>query len=166
MRGKSIKNQTKAGAVKSIAQLWCLRILMQCGAHRKFIERDGFGNDDVLMLLGMDEYIDQDIEKQDALTLLRKMQAAAESGAYSPPQVLIDNMAYILDRISLNKIETELLTFAIMLHTEIGLEESAEMLGNIDKSKLIRHLATILAYSQRDISQALSMNGQLTVPVY
>jgi len=156
---KTINESSEQG----ILFLWCLRILVPCGGHRKFVEKDGFSSDEVLALLGMEEFDEQEIDKPAITKYLKLMLADAEKKKWKHHQVLTNNLSNILDRISLSPVETELLMFSILLHTESSLEDCSETLGSLDKSKLIRFLSIILGHPQRSISQALSMSGQLAL---
>lgn len=147
----------------NIIYLWCLRMLVVCSGHRKFVEKDGFSSEEVLNILGLDKYTEKEVTRSTAIKQLKKMHAEAERQSFSYPRVLLNNLCHILKRISLNRVETDLLMFSIMLHTETGLDECAETLGNQDKSKLIRFTSSILDHSQQAISKALSMNGQLAL---
>jgi len=148
---------------KNIIYLWSLRILLVCGGYRKFVEKTGFNSDELVSVLGLEKYAEKDVKRSAAIKKLKKMHAAAEMRRYSYPQVLQNNLTHLLERISLNRVETDILIFSILLHTETGLEECADTLGSLDKSKLIRFLSVILDYPQRDISKALSMTGQLAL---
>jgi len=148
---------------KQITYLWALRILVTCGGYRKFVEKKEFSSDEVVALLGLEKYAEKGVKRSCAIKTLRRMHADAEKQAFSYPPVLQDNLTHLLERISLNRVETDILLFSILLHTEEGLEECADTLGNLDKSKLIRFLSIILDHLQRDIVKALTMTGQLAL---
>jgi SpoVK/Ycf46/Vps4 family AAA+-type ATPase len=160
----TVSQSEKSGsAEKSIIYLWCLRMLMACGGYRKFVGQGGFSDDEVVATLGLEKYAEKDVKRSAAIKKLKQMHADAEKQSYALPRVLVDNLSRILDRISLGNVDTDILMFSILLHTEEGLEECANTLGNIDKSRLIRFLAIVLDHPQRDVSKALSMNGQLAL---
>jgi len=147
----------------SMIELWCLRMLVLCGGYRKFIEKDGFSSDEVLAVLGLEEYAEQEIDRPAFIKLLKQQHLRMEREHYAYPKTLRDNLSHILDRIPLNKVEKNILVFAIILKTEIALEECTDTLGNLDKAKLMRALSTILALPLRDITAALAINGRLAM---
>jgi len=148
---------------KQIIYLWSLRILIACGGYRKFVEKSSFNSDEIVSVLGLTRYAEKGFKRASAIKKLKKMHADTECRKYRFPAVLQDNLTHLLNRIALHRVETDILMFSILLHTEEGLEECAETLGNLDKSKLIRFLAMILNHPQRDVSKALAMNGQLAL---
>ncbi len=162
-RKRKERIQKKEGESTDIIRLWCLRMLMRCGGYRKFIKRRGFTDDDVLLALGMESYIDREIERKEALDILRRLHCEAESGRYEIPGNLRLNLPLILNRISLNKVEADVLVFSVLLHAEAGMRECADLLGRMDKGKLVRHLSVILGHAEREISSALASRGQLAV---
>jgi len=148
---------------KDIMYLWCLRILIPCGGYRKFVEKKGFSSNETASILGLEIYTEKDVKHAAAIKKLKQMHADAEQHTFSYPPVLQDNLAHLFDRISLNMVETDVLIFSILLHTETGLEECADTLGSLDKSKLIRFLAIMLGHPQRELAKALATTGQLAL---
>jgi len=148
---------------KNIMYLWCLRMLVLCSGYRRFVGKSGFSSDEVLSILGLEKYVEKDVKRAAAIKKLKQMHVDAEQQAFSYPSSLQDNLAQLLDRISLNRVETDVLAFSILLHTESGLEECTDTLGSLDKSKLIRFLAIILGHPQRELTKALTTTGQLAL---
>jgi len=160
---------TTAGTIEpfsddlKIIELWCLRMLVLHGGHRKFITKDGFSSDDVLVALGLDEYIDKDVDRSEFMPVLRERLEHTEKQNYALPENLARNINAVRQQVSLSDVEVSLLGFTVLLHAEQALGECADTLGGLDKNKLIRALATTLGYSNREIAQALSVKGQLAL---
>jgi len=146
-----------------IIELWCLRILILCGGHRKFVEKYGVSSDEVLEAVGLGEYAEKEMDRPAFIGLLRERHRRAEQKRYDYPETLLNNLSRILGRISLNRVETDILTFSIMLHTEETLEACADTLGSLDKARLIRALSRILALPHREVSSALATSGHLAM---
>jgi len=140
-----------------------MRMLMLQGGHRKFITKRGFSSDEVLMALSLDEFIEKEVDRPVFIKLLRERYDAAEKAGYSLPNNLENNIAVVRDQLSLNDVETSLLAFTVLLHSEQSLEDCAATLGQLDKNRLIRALSTTLAYSQQEIASALAVKGQLAL---
>jgi len=155
--------RSKSPHSTSMIELWCLRVLVLCGGYRKFVEKDGFSSDEVLAVLGLEEYAEQEIDRPAFIKLLKQKHLRMEKAHVTYPETLVNNLSHILDRIPLNKVETDILVFAIMLQTEIALEECTETLGNLDKAKLMRALSTTLDFPLRDVTAALAFNGRLAM---
>ncbi|MDQ6950214.1 MAG: ATP-binding protein [Mariprofundales bacterium] len=164
-----IKKQTPAASInnheeaikKNILYLWCLRILIPCGGHKKFITNIGFSDDNTLELINMEKYADRSIKRMKIVRKFKAMHTESEKHTHTIPAALQENLCHIIERIPLNEVECDLLIFTIMIHTNAGLEGCADTLGSLDKSKLVRYLSIILNHDEREMSRALAMNGQL-----
>jgi len=157
------QTQSAKPTEKNIMYLWCLRILIPCGGHRRFVGRRGFSSDEVVSILGLETYAEKDVKRTTTIRKLKQMHADAEQHVFAYPPMLQDNLTHLLERISLNRVEADILMFSILLHTETGLEECADTLASLDKSKLIRFLAIILDHPQRELAKALTTTGQLAL---
>jgi len=146
-----------------VIELWCLRMLVQHGGHRKFVTKDSFSSDEVLSALSLEEYSEKDIDRPAFMKLLKEKHASAEKAAHTLPSNLQENIAVVQEQLSLNDVEASILAFTIMLHTEEALEECTDTLGQLDKNKLTRALSTVLDYPQQKVASALAVKGQLAL---
>ncbi|WP_161984362.1 AAA family ATPase [Mariprofundus erugo] len=147
-----------------IIELWCLRMLVCHGGHRKFIEKNGFSSDLLLTALGLDEYIDaEDVNRAECMATLRERLEYAEAQGYGLPATVASNISKLREKILLSDVEAMLLGFTVLLHSEQVLEDCADTLGQLDRNKLTRALATTLGYTQQEINAVLAVKGQLAL---
>jgi len=138
-------------------------MLMICGGYKAFVDRKGLDGDALVSTLGLDDYAEKEIKPADAIRLLKQMHADAEKQEYCYPPVLQENLQYVLDRISLIKVEVDLLAFSILLYTDPGMESCSFKLGRSHTPSFTRSLAKILGYPHRDVAEALSCHGKLAL---
>jgi len=157
------QNNTSESSHIGIIELWCLRILLQLGGHRKFISKSGFSSDEVLAALSLEEYGEKDVDRPAFMKILKKKYELIEKIDCQLPSNLQENIGSVQKQLSLNDVEASILAFTVMLQSEEALEECADTLGQLDKNKVIKVLATVLGFSQQNISKALAVKGQLAL---
>jgi len=146
-----------------VIELWCLRILVLHGGHRKFVTKDAFSSDELVSTLALEKYDKSKIDRQAVLKALRKKHTSAEKEMHCLPVNLQKNIHVVKEQLSLNVVESSILAFTVLLQTESMLEECTDTLGTLDKNKLIKALSTILNSPQPDVTKALAVKGQLAL---
>ncbi|MDQ7010405.1 MAG: hypothetical protein Q9M29_01155 [Mariprofundaceae bacterium] len=89
----------KVPPTPSIIELWCLRILVLCGGHRKFVEKNGVSSDEVLEAIALGEYAEKEMDRPAFVRLLKQRHMRAEKKRYDYPETLMNNLSRILGRV-------------------------------------------------------------------
>jgi len=146
--------------------LWCLRLLVNAGGHRRFIQPDAFVCPELAEAIGLpdpDMEADSRAQAVTALASLKELHAAAEAdcGAAPFPAVLEANVRQLGLVIGLLPLEQALLCLTVLLHLEHMLEEAAECLGGLTLGRLHHVLADLLGVQPAEVAQALRPEGAL-----
>lgn len=152
--------------IPEVARLWILRILMSLGMSKKFVGKNGFEDDALAYVLGLEEYLEKhgnDFDRSSCLAKLKHEHTLLESKSkrLALPECLKNNLCQLRQLVGLNETETSLLAFAVLLKTIDSLETVTEYLGNLTTIKMIRHLSTILNLPEQDVKTALGLEGGL-----
>jgi len=94
-----------------VIELWCLRILVLHGGHRKFVTKDSFSSDELVSTLALERYDKSKIDRQAVLKALRKKHALAEKEMHCLPVNLQKNIHIVKEQLSLNAVESSILAF-------------------------------------------------------
>lgn len=159
---------------------WMFCLVLRLGAHQRLLEVTHFAYPEVARELGLtrfdllDEYESSDshqVRKSASgeriiFACLDKMEHEWEllRRAYPSPTYpgrLADNLQALSDMIGLNSTDRALLGFAVLLHTDGLLQETAEMLEGISLVKLPRMLSQILDLPLDALRSSLSRSGLL-----
>ena len=173
-----------------IFRLWLLRLLVPLGAHREFLKPHGFTNDDLATVLGLGHWIEGETddwpyeaavtaadeppdeaastaphsyEPRRVRTELRRLHRLAErkSSASKLPPSLRHNLDRLATLVGLSAVDIRILEFAVMIHSDGLLVETAEWLGQLSTVKLIHALAVVLDLPEEQVRVALAAKGVL-----
>lgn len=178
---------TSSRDAPDIFRLWLLRLLVPLGAHREFIKPHGFNNDALADVLGLGQWIEGETdgwpnEPDDCDTAKDQIQAHAES--YEPrrvrtelrrlhriaerkssagklPPSLRTNLDRLAALVGLSAVDVRILEFAVMIHSDGLLVETAEWLGQLSTVKLIHALSVVLDLPEEQMREALGTKGVL-----
>lgn len=147
--------------------LWLLRILVPLGGHRDFVHSHGFHNDALAEVIGLKHWIDpspNDFDLKAVRSELRVLyQKAEKQFAKAPlPTCLCSNVGQLSDLVGLNTTDCRILEFAVSIHNERLLDDTAEWLGHISSAKVFHALSVILNLPESDIRASLSAQGVLS----
>ncbi len=147
-------------------RLWLLRLLVPLGGHREFIQPRGFCNDDVATTLGLAHWIDSstlDFDVRAITTELRQLHQQAEQRRAPAPRssCLRGNIKRLADLVGLSTTDCRILEFAVSIHQERLLDDTADWLGPLSSSQVCQALSTVLSLPETDIRIALSAQGLL-----
>ena len=150
-----------------VVRLWILRLLVPLNGHVKFITRHGFQDDSLAFALGVGSQIgtdEDDFEVHATRSELHECLRLAEktSPMARIPGQLFDNIARLGELVGLTEVDRMLLGFAVMLHTEVLLDDTSDYLGQLTSTKVTHVLAVILDLPQVSIQAALEGRGMLT----
>lgn len=98
-----------------------------------------------------------------ATQLLRDRLAAVEADPRheNPPAIVTANMARLRELVGLSDIETRILTFAAMVHTDQVLDLMSDWVGDLTSARLFHALSAVLAIPEKEVRHALSPQGTL-----
>lgn len=117
--------------ISLIVRLWLLRMLVPLGGHREFINQRGFSNDLLAESLGLGNWVDPvdpDFDSKAVRTALRKLYQKGEREFMSAslPACLTKNVARLSTLVGLSGTDARILEFAVVLHNERILDDTAD----------------------------------------
>lgn len=152
--------------VGAITRLWLLRLLVPLGGHRRFIRDSGLHDDATAEAVGLGHWLEtgeREFDEATARAELRSLHAKAERTRKSPPipAMLVKNVRRLADLLGLTQADQRILEFAVMLHNERQLDDTADYLGPLSSSKVSHVLAVVLGLSESAVRDAMSSRGLL-----
>lgn len=146
--------------------LWLLRLLVPLGGYRDFIDQHGFSNDSLAETIGLGDWIDpapRDFEPSTVRAELRRLHQTGECklrGA-AIPACLSNNVARLADLVGLTQADCRILEFAVLIHSEPLLEDTADWLGQLSSVKVFHVLSVLLDLPEQEIRSSLGVRGVL-----
>jgi SpoVK/Ycf46/Vps4 family AAA+-type ATPase len=149
-----------------VTLLWVLRILVPLGGHREFLRPHGFSNDSLAQLIGLGRWLDpatSDFDLRAVQLELRLLHEKAEKmwAEASPPTCLRSNVEKLADLVGLNATECRIMEFAVSIHTDRLLDDTADWLGFLSSVKVFHALSVILKCPEPEIRRSLGAQGIL-----
>ena len=150
-----------------IIRLWLLRLLVTLGGHRDFVSPHGLTNDTLADALGLGEWLDPrgpEYDPRAVRQMLRKLHAASEHTRKRAmvPKRLRANTARLAALVGLSETDCRVLEFAVLIHNERLLDDTADYLGALSSAKVFHALAGILDIPEREVRTSLGAQGLLT----
>jgi len=148
--------------------LWILRIILNLGAHKEFIDNNGdLSNENVVYFLGLDKYAELDrdeYERSEVLNVLKdKLNKLENQKVFTSTKVLSNNISQISKLMNLNKYEGQILEFVILVKQYEVLDDAVNLLGNeFNSVQIKRSISVILNIPKVEIEKAFSSNSKLT----
>lgn len=146
-------------------RLWMLRMLVPLGASRKFVTTHGLSSNSIADALGLGHWIDQpgSLDTKSVNAELRALLQQAESEAHriALPQALRHNMDKLTDLVGLTQTDCRILEFAVLLQSERILDDTADLLGQLNSLRVQQTLAVVLKLPESEIRNALHGVGVL-----
>lgn len=152
--------------VHPLAKLWALRILVELGGAKEFINDNCFSHQWIAKHLGFSEdLLGEQFNSQRAHQELAQLHQMAEIVQVQNPAQFSAELSYnlkLLQRLlGLNEVECLILGFVVLVHSEQLLDDIADHLGTLTAAKSMKALAIILAIPYEDVRQALAVQGCL-----
>ena len=166
-RSRSRHRYAPAGSsIEPIIRLWLLRIVVDLGAHSKFVSHHGFNDDSVAEHIGFASDLAEaaaPFNYQAAREKLRQLHSAAEKerGSSRLPPALEANVDRLSQLVALSSTDRAILGFAVALKAERLLDDAADWLGQLTSTKLVHSLSVILKLPPTEIRTSLDANGVL-----
>jgi len=146
--------------------LWTLRIILNLGGAREFIDKDNcFRNDNLAYFLEVGQYADMDrddFKRSQVITILKRNHTKLEKRKrFTSSKILTKNIQQISKLMNLNCVEESILEFVVLLNQYEVLDEASELLGNnLNTTQAKKALSGILDISLQDINAAFKSNSK------
>lgn len=162
-----LQHRATATQAPAIVCLWLLRMLVPLGGYRSFISSHSFGNDALAHLLGLGQWVDSEtltFEPAKVRAELRRLHQESESLAADTAMsaCLRGNMNRLAELVGLTDNDCRVLEFAVLIHNERVLDDTADWLGTLSSVKVADVLAVVLGMPVQDVRTALGVHGVLT----
>lgn len=166
MAKRRVRNAENSADHDPTVLLWALRILVPLGGHREFLRPHGFSNDALAKLLGLGRWFppaakDFDMRAvQSELHLLHQQAEKQWANASSSP-CLRSNAEKLSALVGLSATDRKVLEFAVSIHNDRFLDDTADCLGLLSSIKVYHALSVILDLPEPEIRSSLGAQGIL-----
>ncbi len=146
-----------------LAAVWALRILLDLEGWRglmgfpQHLTADGV----ILQTFGLGHMEDRDFPKRTFLEELRKRQDHYEGCHAGTAGNFEDNLTSLVQLVGLTTTEREILTFAVVIYSHEGLNNTGDTLKELTAEAAIRALSVILDLPLSAVRRSLSADGML-----
>lgn len=152
--------------VHPLAKLWAMRILVQLGGAKEFIGENCFSHQWIAKQLGFSEPLlnneyQQQTAYQELTDLYQEFEQQNLKHHFQFCSELQHNLKLLQQLLGLTDIESLILGFVVLLHSEQLLDDIADTLGSLTAAKAIRAVAVILDLPYDTVRQAFSTHGCL-----
>lgn len=146
--------------------LWMLRLITSPAVLRQFVRKDAFARDDIAYALGLGHWIDPDDRAFNPQAvraeLYQQLKKAQRTCAKAPlPAQLQANVQRLAALVGLSAVDARILAFAVCLHNEPMLDDTADQLESLTTIQVIKTLAMLLELPEAQVRQALGSQGLL-----
>ena len=157
-RRHAFSNQ--AAELPDVIRLWLLRLLVPLNGQKDFIQERGFCNDLLAEAIGLSAWNDPAASGFDVKQIradLRKRHEDAERHWYNAPVPadLAQNTQHLADLVGLSPIDCRIIEFAVLIHSERLLDDTADWLGSLSSAKVYHALSVLLDLQETHIRAAL-----------
>ena len=148
--------------------LWMLRIIINLGGAREFIDNNNrFGRDSIAYFLETGRYVEMDsgdFKRSEPLSILKKNLITLEQRKrFTSSKILTKNIKQVSKLMNLNHIEEQILEFAVLMNQYEILEDTANLLGNsLNTTHVKKAISIILNIAMKDINEAFKSNSKLS----
>jgi len=148
------------------ASLWILRIILNLGGHREFIDKDDYvSKDNILAFLDGNQFLDDDkFGREDVLDFFRDNLIKLEKKKkFKTNKLLAKNIAQISSLMKLNRYEEQILEFVTLLKQYELLDDAVSLLGSeLNTIQTKRALSAILNIKQKYIDNAFASDSKFS----
>ncbi len=147
--------------------LWILRIILKCGGHRKFIDKDNdFYDEQLAHFLDVGKFIQMEkdtFKKKDVLDILEETYIKLEKKKkFTTSKILQKNINQLSNLMDLNQTEKEILEFFVLAHQYEILEDAIELMGNnLNTTQAKKMLSIILSIDRKTLEDAFKSTSKL-----
>jgi SpoVK/Ycf46/Vps4 family AAA+-type ATPase len=144
---------------------WILKIIIEMGAHKRFIDSESdFEHEDMARFLGLEKYVEfdyDDFNRTEPLLILKKrLKALRKKAPFGSSALLWKNIEQLSELIELNSYEKQLLEFTILLKQYDILGNALNFFGmEINTSRTKRVLSSLLDIPIEQINDIFSSHS-------
>ena len=148
--------------------LWMLRIIMNLGGAREFLDNNNrFNRDSIAYFLDAGKYVDMDsddFKRNEVLATLKANHVKLEKRKrFTSSSVLTKNIKQISKLMTLNSYEEQILEFFVLINQYEVLDETADLLGStLNTTQAKKALSAILNIPIKNINDAFKSNSKLS----
>ena len=150
------------------ASLWILRIILNLGGHREFIDKDNnVSRDNILAFLDGNQFINDDEDdntREKAIAFFNdNLMKLENKKKFKSNKLLSKNITQISSLMHLNRYEEQLLEFLTLLKQYELLDDAVGLLGNeLNTTQTKRALSVILNIKKKHIDSAFASDSKLS----
>ncbi|PPC83984.1 MAG: hypothetical protein CTY38_03005 [Methylotenera sp.] len=156
-------------ASNDIVLLWLLRIMVPLGGYKSLLRENDFRDDELAKALGFNDYISctnaLKYSHSEVKTRLLQYWESAETNENHfefKNSLLEKNLQALAGLVGLNKVEMEMVKFAVTMRNNHFLENACNMLGPQNIRSLIRAFGICLNIPESGVSKALNPSSLLS----
>jgi SpoVK/Ycf46/Vps4 family AAA+-type ATPase len=144
---------------------WILKIIIEMGGHKRFIDSDNdFEEEELATFLGLEKYVQfdyDDFDRTEPLLILKKrLQNLRKKAPFRSSELLMKNIERLSELIVLTPYEKQILEFVILLKQYDILDNALTLLGgDINTSRAKRILNILLDIPIDAINDAFAANS-------
>lgn len=163
---RGVRRSVLSAVLQPGTRLWILRMLVPLGGYREFINDHGFNNEALAEAIGLGHWIDPPpglFAPELVLSELRKLHKECEAGCQgkAAPTCLSKNMARLSQIIGMTDCDRRILEFAVSLHNDQLLDDTADWVGGLSSMKLFHVLSQLLDIPEPEVRASLGPQGIL-----
>jgi len=146
--------------------LWMLRVIIKCGGHKEFIDRNKFfNNDDIASFLDLDKYIDIDSNeyaRDEPLNILKSNLLKLEKKKrFTSSIILAKNIKQISKLMDLNIYEEQILEFCVIVKQYEILSDTMKYIGDyLNTNQVKKAISIVLNIPLKDVVNTFSSNSK------
>ena len=147
--------------------LWMLRIIINLGGGREFLDHNNrFNRDEIACFLEASKYVDMDsddFKRSEVMTILKHNHIKLEKRKrFTSSKILSKNITQISKLMNLNSVEEQILEFFVLVNQYDVLSGAAGLLGsNLNTTQAKKALSQILNIPIKDVNTAFKSYSKL-----
>jgi len=161
-----IEDELIAKEVEDKVTYWILKIIIEMGGHKQFIDNENdFEYDDMAIFLGLEKYVAfeyNDFNRTEPLLILKKrLNFLLKKAPFGSAKLLQKNIERLSELITLTPYEKQILEFVILLKQYDILSNATSLLGNGNwhTSRTKRMLSTLLDIPIEQINELFASHS-------
>jgi len=161
-----IEDELIAKEVEDKVTYWILKIIIEMGGHKQFIDNENdFEYDDMAIFLGLEKYVAfeyDDFNRTEPLLILKKrLKFFLKKAPFGSAKLLQKNIERLSELITLTPYEKQILEFVILLKQYDILSNATSLLGNGNwhTSRTKRMLSTLLDIPIEQINELFASHS-------
>jgi SpoVK/Ycf46/Vps4 family AAA+-type ATPase len=142
------------------ASLWILRILLNLGGHREFLDRNNyFSKENIVNFLGLSKYgaMNSDEYTRNEIIYLLKNQLVLleKKNKFTTSKILAKNIKQLSSLMQFNSYEEQILEFIVLVKQYEILDDAVSLIGNnLNSSQAKKAISVILNISRAEVDRA------------